>query len=34
MATAMGVHMSGPIGAMADVLPGELIGDGTGGIRA
>ena len=34
MVMAMGVHMSGPIGAKADALPGELIGDGTVGIRA
>ena len=34
MATAMGDHMSGAIGAKADALPGELIGDGTAGIRA
>jgi len=31
---AMGVRMSGPIGAKADALLGELIGAGTAGIRA
>ena len=33
MATAMGVHMPGLIGAKAAVLLGELIGDGIAGTR-